>query len=125
MGRRRERMTVEGLRNEFEERQISKVKLVGHDIDGIARGKYISLEKFFNVVESGFGFCDVLFGWDLADELYDTPGFTGSDSGYPDLLARVDLDTLRFAPWEPGVASFLIDFHQGDGQPYPVAPRQV
>src|SRR5438034_11832691 len=121
---RRRRMTVEGLRNEFEERQINKVKLIGFDIDGVGRGKYVSLDKLFTVAESGFGFCDVLFGWDSADEMYDRPGFTGADSGYPDLLARVDLDTLRFIPWEPGVALFLIDFHQSDGQPLPVGPRQ-
>jgi glutamine synthetase len=118
-------MTVEGLRNEFEERQIHKVKLIGFDIDGVGRGKYISLEKFFAVAENGFGFCDVLFGWDSSDEMYDRPGFTGSDSGYPDLLARIDLDTQRFPPWEPGVAAFVIDFHQTDGRPYPVGPRQV
>lgn len=118
-------MTVAGLHNEFEERQIHKVKLIGFDIDGVGRGKYISLDKFFSVAESGFGFCDVLFGWDMADELYDRPGFTGADSGYPDLLARVDLDTLRFVPWEAGTALFVIDFYQTDGRPYPVGPRQV
>jgi glutamine synthetase len=118
-------MTVEGLRNEFIERQINKIKLIGFDIDGVGRGKYISLEKLFSVAEKGFGFCDVLFGWDSADEMYDRPVFTGADSGYPDLLARVDLDTMRFMPWEPGAALFVIDFHQMDGQPYPVGPRQV
>src|SRR5438094_2278102 len=53
--RRNGRMTVDGLRNEFEERGITKVKLVGFDIDGVGRGKYISLDKFFSVAESGFG----------------------------------------------------------------------
>ena len=118
-------MTVDGLRNEFAERGVNKVKLVGFDIDGVGRGKYISLDKFYAVAESGFGFCDVLFGWDLHDALYEGSSFTGEDSGYPDLLARVDLDTLRFIPWEPSVALFVIDFHQSDGQPLPVGPRQV
>jgi glutamine synthetase len=118
-------MTVEGLRNEFEERQINKVRLVGFDIDGVGRGKYISTDKLFAVADSGFGFCDVLFAWDCDDVLYTGPGFTETDSGYPDLLARVDLDTMRFVPWELGTALFVIDFYQPDGQPLSIGPRQV
>jgi glutamine synthetase len=32
------------------------------DIDGILRGKYIHKDKFESAIESGFGFCDVVFG---------------------------------------------------------------
>ena len=61
----------EELRRAFEERAIRKVKVGGFDVDGLLRGKYISLEKFWSAVEKGFGFCDVIFGWDVADQLYD------------------------------------------------------
>ena len=41
-----------------------KVKIAITDIDGVLRGKYISVEKFLSVVDSDTSFCDVIFGWD-------------------------------------------------------------
>ena len=41
-----------------------RVKVAVSDIDGVMRGKYIHKEKFESAVEGGFGFCDVVFGWD-------------------------------------------------------------
>ena len=47
------------------------VKVALTDIDGILRGKYMHVDKFIKSTEKGFGFCDVIFGWDSNDELYD------------------------------------------------------
>jgi glutamine synthetase len=77
-----------------------KVKIAITDIDGILRGKYISVEKFLSVGESGTGFCDVIFGWDANDAAYDNGKFTGWHTGYPDAAARLDLSTFRKIPWE-------------------------
>jgi len=109
----------------FKEHDIRRVKLGGTDLDGILRGKYISLEKFWSVLEGGMGFCDVVFGWDMADELYDKPTVTGWHSGYPDAPAKIDLDTFRPIPWEANTAAFLLDFEDEDGTPHPVSPRQI
>ena len=49
-----------------EERNLTHVKVGVFDVDGILRGKYITLDKFWSAVEKGFGFCDVIFGWDVA-----------------------------------------------------------
>ena len=49
----------------------TRVKVAVSDIDGILRGKYIHKEKFASAVEGGFGFCDVVFGWDSHDGLQD------------------------------------------------------
>src|SRR5437764_1025569 len=62
---------IEQLREEFKRHGIRKVKLGGFDIDGVLRGKYVSLDKFWGVAEGGLGLCDVLFGWDSGDVLYD------------------------------------------------------
>ena len=118
-------MQIEEIKNLFAERNINKVKVGGFDIDGIFRGKYISLDKFFSAAKDGFGFCDVVFGWDSADVLYDAPTITGWHTGYPDALAKIDLSTLRFIPWEPNTALFIIDFHKTDGSPLEVSPRQL
>jgi glutamine synthetase len=109
----------------FEQRGIRKVKVGVTDIDGIFRGKYISMDKFASAAEGGFGFCDVVFGWDAADALYDNVTYTGWHTGYPDAQCKLDLDTLRFIPWEPHTALFLADFVQKNGSPLGISPRQV
>jgi glutamine synthetase len=117
--------TLAAIRREFEARGIRQVKLGGFDIDGILRGKYISLDKFYSAAEGGLGFCDVVFGWDMADVLYDNAKVTGWHTGYPDQHATIDLSTLRYLPWEPGTAAFLLDFVTADGSPYAPSPRQL
>jgi glutamine synthetase len=104
---------------------ITKIKIGGFDIDGILRGKYISRDKFESAAETGLGFCDVIFGWDCGDALYDNAKVTGWHTGYPDALAKIDLSTFRVIPWEPGTAFFILDFYDQAGNPLLVSPRQV
>jgi len=100
--------------------KTEKVKLAIVDIDGVLRGKVISWDKFRSIVEKGFGFCDVVFGWDATDQAYDNGAFTGWHTGYPDAIAVVDVGTMRRVPWEGGMPFFLADF--GD---LPVCPRNL
>jgi glutamine synthetase len=102
-----------------------KVKLAIADVDGILRGKYVHKDKFLSAVESGFGFCNVVFGWDSSDVCYDNTQYTGWHSGYPDALARIDLSTFRRVPWDGDVPFFLADFEDGSGQPLAVCPRST
>lgn len=114
------------LRAAFEKRDIRKVKVGGVDVDGVLRGKYISLEKFWSAVDKGFGFCDVIFGWDIVDQLYDNAAVTGWHSGYPDAHAKIDLGTFRVLPDEPDTACFLADFWlPGGKKPHPACPRNL
>jgi glutamine synthetase len=89
----------------------TKVKVAVTDIDGILRGKYLNRDKFLSAADSGFGFCDVVFGWDMTDACYDNTHLTGWQHGFPDALARLDF--------------FLGDFVTADGSPHPVCPRQT
>ena len=88
----------------------TRVKVAVSDIDGVLRGKYLHKEKFYSAVEGGFGFCDVVFGWDMMDVTYDNTTHTGWHKGFPDVLARIDLGTLRRVPWDGDVPFFLADF---------------
>ena len=98
-----------------------KVKVAVTDIDGVMRGKYLHKDKFLSAAEGGgFGFCNVVFGWDSADVCYDNATYTGWHTGYPDAVARVDLSTARTVPWDGGVPFFLADFEDGRGGPLPV-----
>src|SRR5215472_773034 len=116
---------IEQIRQKFDEHDIRRVKVGGFDVDTILRGKYISLEKFWSSVDSGLGFCDVIFGWDSGDQLYDRSRVTGWHTGYPDTPAAIDLDTFRLIPWEPSTAAFLLDFVDGRGNALEVSPRQL
>jgi glutamine synthetase len=108
---------------------FGKVKVAVSDIDGILRGKYLHRDKFLGATEphpgGGFGFCDVVFGWDSGDQCYDNAQVTGWQHGFPDALARLDLDTARRVPWDGGVPFFLGDFVNADGSPFAVCPRQT
>ena len=106
----------------------TRVKVAVADIDGVLRGKYLHKDKFFSAVEGGFGFCDVVFGWDMMDACYDNATMTGWHKGFPDALARLDLGTFRTVPWDNNVPFFLGEFvAQRDGKevPLPICPRQV
>lgn len=125
-------MDVAALKQKFAENNIKKVKVGGFDVDGVLRGKYVSLDKFWSIAEPGFGFCDVIFGWDIADVLYDNAKVTGWHSGYPDAHALIDLDTFRVLPAEPDTAAFLVDFVEPAGagesgglRGHPACPRSL
>lgn len=102
-----------------------KVKLAITDMDGILRGKYVSAEKFLSVAENSFGFCDVVFGWDMADVAYDNATYTGWHTGYPDAKARIDLYTFRKIPWENDMPFFLAELVEYENDPRQVCPRQL
>jgi len=104
---------------------VAKAKIGGFDVDGVWRGKYVSLDKLRSAAKGGLGFCDVVFGWDLADQLYDNARVTGWHTGYPDAHALVDLETARVIPWEPDTAAFVLDFVNADGSPFQPSPRQL
>jgi len=106
----------------------TRVKVAVSDIDGVLRGKYIHKDKFFSAVDGGFGFCDVVFGWDMNDHCYDNTTLTGWHKGFPDAVARIDLGTHRAVPWDDGVPFFLGDFVTQKGGrevPHPICPRQL
>jgi glutamine synthetase len=103
----------------------AKVKIAFTDIDGILRGKYISRDKFLSILQKGSSFCDVIFGWDAADALYDRSTYTGWHTGFPDSPAQLAPGTLRFIPWEDQLPFMLGELTDASGNPSPVCPRQL
>src|SRR5882757_32855 len=93
-----------------EARGLSHVKLGLVDIDGVMRGKYVSKDKFFSALESGFGFCDVVLGWDSNDQLVDNLAYTGWHTAYPDAPARIVPESCREIPFEKETLFFLAEF---------------
>ncbi len=118
-------MTENQILDYVREHPDQRVKVALVDIDGVLRGKYISTEKFLSVVQSEMGFCNVVFGWDMADVAYENSQYTGWHSGYPDAPARIDLSSFRMIPWENNVPFFLCELIDSPKNSAAVCPRNV
>ncbi|PPQ63260.1 hypothetical protein CVT24_006785 [Panaeolus cyanescens] len=105
-----------------------KVKVAGVDVDGVLRGKFMSKDKFLSAAKyDGFGFCSVIFGWDIHDTVYSKELLISNKSnGYRDVIAVIDLSSYRRIPWENNVPFFLLSFLDPETKaPLPVDPRGV
>jgi glutamine synthetase len=114
--------TIADAKAIVEQRNLSHIKVGVFDIDGILRGKYMSRAKFLSALENGYGFCDVVLGWDCQDQLYDNVRFTGWHTGYPDAPVRILPDSCRPLPFEDDGLLFLCEFTDLAEQ---VCPRAV
>jgi glutamine synthetase len=112
--------SAEDARGIVAERGLTHVKVGAFDIDGVLRGKYISRAKFESSLKDGFGFCDVVLGWDSKDQLYDNVKYTGWHTGYPDANVRLLPDSCRVLPWEEPMLFFLGEF---TGKAEQICPR--
>ncbi len=105
--------------------QDDSVKVAGVDIDGVLRGKLMSKKKFLGIAKDGFGFCSVIFGWDMHDKTYFRElKISNAENGYRDVIAVPDLDSFRRIPWEDNVPFFLVHFLDPDtGSPLSACSR--
>lgn len=119
-------MDIDTVARLIEQHNIRTVKIGGADLDGVYRGKRVSAEQFLHgAAGHGFPQCDVLFGWDIADEVIGDLPFSNWETGFADIVMKPDLDTFAVVPWEEGSASVVCDFHTEEGGPLPIAPRFV
>ena len=117
--------SVDQVIDAIKENPSLKVKLAITDVDGIMRGKVVSKEKFLGMVDKGFGFCDVVFGWDASDVAYDNTKYTGWHTGYPDAQVNLDLSTYRTIPWDDQQPLVLGDFCDQEENALGVCPRSL
>ena len=118
--------TIENKIKEYEAKGASRVKLAITDIDGVMRGKYISLKKFESVMKSNGGFCDCVFGWDVNDTLYENDvKFTGWHTAYPDAKFKIDVSTERWLD-EENIPFFIGEFVDNDEvSEHRICPRNL
>jgi glutamine synthetase len=109
----------------IQESGAGKVKVAVADIDGVLRGKFLHIDKFLSAVDSGFGFCSVVLGWDTGDACYDNSKYTGWHNGYPDAKVQLDLATCRQIPWDENNWFVLGDFVDSADKPLAICPRQL
>ena len=105
---------------------IETVKIGTPDMDGVYRGKRLVAKQFLDgLCGAGFAQCDVIFGWDIAEEIIAHPPLAvgSADGGFADVLLRPDLDTFRIVPWEPATAAVVCDVYDEHGELVAVSPR--
>jgi glutamine synthetase len=97
------------------------------DIHGRLVGKRVTGHYFLDEMVEGEGMhaCNYLLAVD--SEMEPLPGyrFASWETGYPDLNARPDVDTLRLIPWLEKTALVICDVQSEEGEVVEVAPRQI
>jgi len=88
------------------------VQLEVPDLDGGLRAKLVSPAKALS--EAGAAMCTIMFGLTQADDVYESPASSAAN-GYPDLVMRPDMATLRALPWCEATVAVLCDLYGGDG----------
>jgi glutamine synthetase len=83
---------------------VRAVRLQYADLHGVCRGKDIPISAFPHAARDGVGFVAAIMTVDLRHNVV-----AGFEQGFPDLLARPDLDTLVPLPWQPDVVACLVD----------------
>ena len=105
--------------------EIEYVKIGTPDIEGVYRGKRVAAKHFLNALEEGFAQCDVIFGWDIAENILPNLTVSNWEHGFADVILKPDLSTFRLVPWEERIASCVCDIWTEHGEPFTVSPRYV
>ncbi len=101
---------------------VRHIKIGFTDVDGVLRGKYLSMAKAEGIAAGVGGFCDCVFGWDINDQLYDNASVTGWHTGFPDAAYRILPETERWLA-EENAPFYLAEFVDGAAAPHAVCPR--
>ena len=83
---------------------VRAIRLQYADLHGICRGKDIPIVHFPHAAREGISFVAAIMTVDLRHNVV-----AGFEEGFPDLLARPDLDTLVRLPWQHDIAACLVD----------------
>jgi glutamine synthetase len=126
MGNRRN-ISREELTSMIHSGEIDTVLMVFPDLQGRLVGKRTTARFFLdNVADNGTENCNYLVATDMDNNPVPGYTFTNYESGYGDMLATADWDTIRLVPWVDKTAMIMCDLFDTDsGKPVDVAPRQI
>src|SRR5450432_369972 len=102
-------MDISTIKQLIADGKIEYIKVGAPDIEGVYRGKRVASRFFLESLESGFAQCDVLFGWDIAENVLPNLTFSNWARGFADIVMKPDLATFALVPWEENVASGICE----------------
>jgi glutamine synthetase len=109
----------------IDEGKVEYIKIGAPDMEGVYRGKRVASRFFLDSLTDGFAQCDVLFGWDIAENVLPNLAFSNWSRGFADIVMKPDLTTFVSVPWEENVASCICDLWTEHGEPVTIAPRYI
>ena len=119
-------MDLKEAKSLLEENNVDNVRMIIVDINGTPVGKRLPVDKFLSVCAHGMSFCsgfyNLLGDSDIIPEL---PGIGGFSTGFPDVVAWPDLNTLKPVAWENCTALAICDMRNSDGSEIPYDARTV
>ncbi len=118
-------MDLAEIKRLIAEGKLEYIKIGAPDIEGVYRGKRVAAQHFLHSLEEGFGQCDVLFGWDIAEVVLPNLKFSNWERGFADIVMKPDLATFALVPWDEHVASCVCDLWTEQGERVTIAPRYV
>jgi glutamine synthetase len=119
-------MDIDQVERTIRDHGIETVKVGGADMDGVYRGKRVLAQPFLDGCHAnGFPQCDVIFGWDIAEQVIEGLAVGTADTGFADIIMVPDLSTFRVVRWEQKTAAVICDYTTEAGEPLDVAPRTV
>ena len=119
-------LDIAELRRLADDGAVDTVIVCFPDMQGRPVGKRVTAPFFFaDVLEHGIDACDYLLAVDV--DVQPLPGyrFASWESGYGDVRAVPDLDTLRLVPWLDRSAHVICDLSDSQGADVEVSPRRV
>src|SRR5690242_10094968 len=118
-------MELADVKRLIDEGKVEYIKIGAPDMEGVYRGKRVASRFFLDSLEDGFAQCDVLFGWDIAENVLPDLKVSNWERGFADIVMKPDLSTFALVPWEQNVASVICDLWTEHGEPVTVSPRYV
>jgi glutamine synthetase len=110
---------LSGSLAELSELGVRAVRVQYADLHGICRGKDIPAGVFADSAENGISFVEAIMTVDLRHNV-----IAGFEKGFPDLHGRPDLATLVRLPWQPDVATCIVDLEDPTThEPHPLDGR--
>lgn len=118
-------MTFEDLEAQVASGLVETVIVAATDMQGRIYGKRMTARHFMAAGKDGVGTCSVVLGWGHDHSLDPGYALTGWDNGYPDLVVKPDLSTIRPYPWFDKTVFVMGDANHPDGTEISVAPRTI
>ena len=118
-------MDIKEAKEYLEENQIDNVRLVITDLGGMPRGKRVPVDKFLSGCEHGIAFSKALYSLTLNSEFVPELPSVGYSTGFQDMVAWPDLETLTALPWDEGSAWVICEPREQDGGEVSFDPRTL
>jgi len=112
-----------GLKSRLQSRGIDVLRLIYSDVLGITRGKDLLVSQLEKGAHNGPAFCQGVWVTTTRGGVLDANNI--ASDGLQDLVSKIDPNTVRDIPWEPGVAFGIADAFNPDKTDNLMSPRTV